>query len=99
VPLVLVADLFNNLSVFGLITGGVECADKNVRLWMAEVIEFYVQPWLFILKVVRAGVLQRSAITAKIGWALQHLQHREVDMVTARIRFQGKPDRDPPFFA
>jgi len=47
VPLVLVADLFNNFSVFRLITGGIEGADKNVRFRMAEVIEFYVQPGFF----------------------------------------------------
>jgi hypothetical protein len=94
---VLVADFFNDVRIFGLITGGIERAGKNVGFRMAEVIELYVQPGFFPPKVVRTGVFERPAIAGKIAGTLQHFQYGEIDMVTARIRFQGQPDRDPPF--
>jgi hypothetical protein len=64
---------------------------------MTEVIELYVQAGIFQPEVVRTEMPERPAIAGKIAGTLQHFEYGAVDMVAARIGFQGQPDRDPAF--
>jgi hypothetical protein len=97
VPSVLVADFFQDSWIFGPITGGIERAGKHVGFRMAEVIELYVQAGIFQPEVIGTEMPERPAIAGKIAGTLQHFKYGAVDMVAARVRFQGQPDRDPPF--